>query len=133
MLSVKYHLGSDPASGDDASDDLNVVLTDFGECRWSAPHRSWSVIPTYYVDTGMQGCGRPATEHEDRALSLLTKRRRATKAADAAEKRVQSKAHAARVRQLLARGAPRSAVSARSEAPAAPVARVSQVRGGLVV
>lgn len=38
-----------------------------------------------------------------------------------------------RVRQLLARGAPGSAVSARSEAPAAPVARVSQVRGGLVV
>ena len=55
------------------------------------------------------------------------------KAADAAEKRVQSKAPAARVRQLLARGAPGSAVSARSEAPAAPVARVSQVRGGLVV
>ena len=42
MLSVKYHLGCDPASGDDESDDLNVVLTESADQlrpSWLRPAR----------------------------------------------------------------------------------------------
>jgi len=42
MLSVKYHLGCDPASGDDESEDLNVVLAESADQlrpSWLRPAR----------------------------------------------------------------------------------------------